>query len=63
LRRDLLIREFGSFAVFAEVSRFFIPDILAQNDFLRFADLLPGFNLEGSVVTAMDNLEPGCSLR
>ncbi len=29
------MREFGSFAVFSLVSFFFIPDILAQNDFFR----------------------------
>jgi hypothetical protein len=28
----LLMREFGSFAVFADVSFFFMPDILAQNE-------------------------------
>jgi hypothetical protein len=32
---DLLIRELGSLAVFADVSFFFIPDILAQNDLRR----------------------------
>jgi hypothetical protein len=32
---DLLIRELGSLAVLADVSFFFIPDILAQNDFFR----------------------------
>jgi hypothetical protein len=31
----LLIREFGSFAVFSEVNLAFIPDILAQKDFFR----------------------------
>jgi hypothetical protein len=31
----LLIRELGSLAVLADVSFFFIPDILAQNDFFR----------------------------
>jgi hypothetical protein len=40
-----------------------MPDILAQNDFLRFADLEPGFNLDGLVVTAIESLEPGFSLR
>jgi hypothetical protein len=52
------MREFGSLAVFDEVSFFFIPDILAQNDFLRpasffvlgfgagaFSPGLPGFAL------------------
>jgi hypothetical protein len=29
------MRELGSFAVFSEVSFFFIPVILAQNDFFR----------------------------
>jgi hypothetical protein len=29
------MRLLGSFAVLADVSFFFIPDILAQNDFLR----------------------------
>jgi hypothetical protein len=32
---DLLIRESGSLAVFFEVSFFFMPFILAQNDALR----------------------------
>jgi hypothetical protein len=46
--RDLLIRLLGSLAVLAEVSFFFIPDILAQNDFLRgppsgCGALSPGF--------------------
>ena len=41
------MRESGSRAVFAEVNLFFIPDILAQNDFLRLAALEPGFNLDG----------------
>jgi hypothetical protein len=34
-RKDLLILLFGSLAVLAEVSFFFMPDIRAQNDFLR----------------------------
>ena len=34
-RKDLLIREFGSFAVLALVSFFFIPDIRAQNESRR----------------------------
>lgn len=33
--KDLLIRLFGSFAVFDDVSFFFMPDILAQNDLWR----------------------------
>jgi hypothetical protein len=32
---DLLIREFGSFAVFSEVNFFFMPVIRAQNESLR----------------------------
>jgi hypothetical protein len=59
----LLIRESGSLAVFADVRRFFIPPILAQNDFLLLAALLPAFNLDGLVVTAVCNFEPGFSLR
>jgi hypothetical protein len=55
----LLTLELGSLAVFAEVNLFFKPFILAQNDFLLLADLEPGFNLDGLVVTAIDNLEPG----
>jgi hypothetical protein len=55
----LLILELGSLAVLADVNLFFIPFILAQNDFLLLADLEPGFNFEGFVVTAIDNLEPG----
>jgi len=46
-----LIRLSGSLAVLAEVSFFFMPDILAQNDFLRdppsgwgaFSPGFPGF--------------------
>jgi hypothetical protein len=53
-----LILEFGSFAVFADVSFFFIPLIREQNDFLRFADFDPFFNLEGSVVTASERFDP-----
>jgi len=49
----LLILELGSFAVFELVNFFFIPDILAQKDFLLLADFEPGFNLEGLVVTAV----------
>jgi hypothetical protein len=33
--RDLLMREFGSLAVFSLVSLAFMPDILEQNDFRR----------------------------
>ena len=40
-----------------------MPPILAQNDLRRFAALEPGFNLLGFVVTAIDSLEPGFSLR
>ena len=50
-------------AVLALVSFFFIPLILAQNDFLLFADLDPFFNLDGFVVTAVFNLEPGFAAR
>jgi hypothetical protein len=49
-----LILELGSCAVFALVNFAFIPFILEQNDFLRFADLDPGFNFEGFVVTASE---------
>ncbi len=38
-RSDLLILEFGSLAVFAEVSLLFIPHIRPQNDLRRAADL------------------------
>jgi hypothetical protein len=55
----LLILLFGSLAVFADVNRFFIPVILAQNDLRLFAALEPFFNLDGFVVTAIDNLDPG----
>jgi hypothetical protein len=55
----LLILEFGSRAVFAEVNLFFMPFIRAQNDFLRLAALEPFFNFEGFVVTAVFNFEPG----
>jgi len=57
------MRESGSFAVAADVNLFFIPDILAQKDLRRLADLDPGFNFDGLVVTAVFNVEPGCSLR
>jgi hypothetical protein len=59
LRRLLLILELGSFAVLADVFFFFIPDILLQKDDLRFASLLPAFNLLGLVVTAFLSFEPG----
>jgi hypothetical protein len=38
-----------------------MPDILAQKDFLRLASLLPGFNFDGGVVTAVCSLLPGFS--
>ena len=52
-RRLLLILEFGSFAVFADVSFFFMPVILAQKESLRlppsgcgaFSPGLPGLAL------------------
>ena len=59
----MLILESGSLLVFAEVSFAFIPFILLQNDSLLFADLDPFFNLDGLVVTAVCNLEPGFSRR
>ena len=44
---------------FAALGNFFIcPALLAQNDFLLFAALEPGFTLP---VTAVFNLEPGLS--
>jgi hypothetical protein len=43
----------------ADVSFFFIPDILLQNDLRLLAALLPFFNLEGLVVTAVLSLDPG----
>ena len=49
----------SSLAVFAEVNLLFIPDILAQKDFLLLADFEPFFNWLGFVVTAIDNLDPG----
>jgi hypothetical protein len=58
-----LILESGSLAVFAEVSLAFMPFMRLQKDFLLFADFEPFFNLEGLVVTAVDSLDPGCSLR
>lgn len=57
------MRESGSLAVLAEVKRFFMPPILAQKDLRRLAALLPFFNLDGFVVTAMDNLLPGLARR
>jgi hypothetical protein len=36
-----------------------MPDILAQNDLRLFASLLPAFNFDGGVVTAVCNLLPG----
>jgi hypothetical protein len=54
-----LILESGSLAVFAEVNLFFIPFILAQNDFRRFAAFDPFFNLDGFVVTAVLSFDPG----
>jgi hypothetical protein len=54
-----LILESGSLAVLADVNLFFMPFILAQNDFLLLADFDPGFNLLGLVVTAIDNFDPG----
>jgi len=49
----LFILESGSLAVFAEVSLFFIPFILEQNEDLRLASLDPFLILEGLVVTAV----------
>ena len=40
-----------------------MPFIRLQNESLRLAFLDPDFNLEGSVVTAVCNFDPGCSLR
>jgi len=57
------MRESGSFAVLAEVKRFFMPDILAQNDLRRLAAFEPGFSLLGFVVTAIESFEPGFSRR
>jgi hypothetical protein len=36
-----------------------MPFILAQKLFLRFAALEPAFNLDGLVVTAVFNFDPG----
>jgi len=49
----------GSLAVLAEVSLDFMPFILAQKDLRLFADLEPALSLEGFVVTAVFNLDPG----
>ena len=57
------MRESGSFAVFVDVNRFFIPPIRAQNDLRRFAAFDPGFNLDGFVVTAIESFDPGFSRR
>jgi hypothetical protein len=46
-------------AVLADVSFFFIPDILEQNDLRLPAALLPFLSLEGLVVTAVLSLLPG----
>jgi hypothetical protein len=54
-----LILESGSLAVLAEVNLFFMPFILAQKLFLLLAALEPFFNLDGLVVTAIDNFDPG----
>jgi hypothetical protein len=54
-----LILESGSLAVLAEVNLFFMPFILAQKLFLLLAALEPAFNLDGLVVTAIDNFDPG----
>jgi hypothetical protein len=59
----LFILEFGSLAVSADVKRFFIPPIRAQNDLRRFAAFEPGFSLDGLVVTAIESLEPGLARR
>jgi hypothetical protein len=50
-------------AVLAEVKRFFMPPILAQNDLRRLAAFEPGFNFDGFVVTAIESFEPGFSRR
>ena len=55
----MLILELGSLAVFAEVNFAFMPFILEQKDFLLLAALEPFFNLDGLVVTAVFNLDPG----
>jgi len=58
----LFILLLGSLAVLADVKRFFIPLILEQKDLRLFAALEPFLSLEGLVVTAIDNLEPGFAL-
>ena len=58
-----MILESGSLAVFAEVSLFFMPFILEQNEDLRLASLDPFLSSEGFLVTAVFSLEPGFSLR
>jgi hypothetical protein len=58
-----LIRESGSFAVFALVSFRFIPDMREQNLRRRSALADPGLSFDGSVVTARESLEPGFSRR
>jgi hypothetical protein len=40
-----------------------MPFILEQKDLRLFAALEPFFNLDGFVVTAIDNLEPGFAAR
>jgi hypothetical protein len=55
----LLTLLLGSLAVLADVNLDFNPFILAQKDLRLFADLEPGFSLDGFVVTAIDNLDPG----
>ena len=45
----MFIRLLGSFAVLEEVLFLFIPDILAQKDFLRLAAFEPFLSLEGFV--------------
>jgi hypothetical protein len=55
-----LILLFGLFAVLAEVFFAFIPDILAQNDFLRAADL--GDFLASAFLTGGFNVPPVAAL-
>lgn len=57
------MRESGSFAFFVEVRRSFIPVILAQNLFLRFAFFEFGSSFDGLVVTAIESFDPGFSRR
>jgi hypothetical protein len=61
--KDLLILEFGSLAVLAEVSFAFMPFIRLQKDFLRLAAFEPFLSFDGFVVTAVCRFEPGFSLR